>query len=237
VKYLVINADDFGYSKGVNKGIIKAYKEGVVTSTSVMVDRQAAKEAKTLLKYQNLSVGLHFNMTDEGIRAQIIKNVLVNFADTNKIRKDFNRQIETFKKITGKLPDHLDGHHHVHTNKKVKPIFEEFSRKHKIPVRAFGNIKFIDKFFGWNKLQQKDHKRIGVESFINILSKLKDGVNEVMCHPGFPDEELKKTGSRYLIEREIEAKTLTDEKVKDYIKKAGFNLVSWKEISYEILNI
>ncbi len=48
-RYLIVNADDFGYSYGINKGIIEAHTKGIVTSTSVMVDSIAAHEAVNLI--------------------------------------------------------------------------------------------------------------------------------------------------------------------------------------------
>jgi predicted glycoside hydrolase/deacetylase ChbG (UPF0249 family) len=49
-KYLVINADDFGYAQGVNRGIITAHEARVVLSTSLMVDMPKAVEAAELAK-------------------------------------------------------------------------------------------------------------------------------------------------------------------------------------------
>ena len=49
MSFLIVNADDFGYSFSINKGIIEAHTKGIVTSTSVMVDAIAAKEAKDLV--------------------------------------------------------------------------------------------------------------------------------------------------------------------------------------------
>ena len=64
MKFLIINADDFGYSHSINKGIIEAIENGTVTSTSVMVDAIASDEAKDLTKYPDLSVGLHFELKE-----------------------------------------------------------------------------------------------------------------------------------------------------------------------------
>ena len=49
-KYLIVNADDFGYAQGVNQGIIAAHEAGVVLSTSLMVDMPSAWEATALAK-------------------------------------------------------------------------------------------------------------------------------------------------------------------------------------------
>jgi predicted glycoside hydrolase/deacetylase ChbG (UPF0249 family) len=212
----------------VNRGIIRAHKKGIVTSTSVVVDGLAASEAKNLLSYPELSVGLHFSLADEGLKAVLIKGVLL-FSDIRAIEAEFNRQIEKFLKIVGRLPDHLDSHHHFHTHPKVKPIFEKFSGQLNCPVRAFKRVRFIRSFYGWNKLRQTDLKKISTESLLEILADLEEGTNEIMCHPGLVDGDLKRI-SRYTKEREIELKTLTDKRVIDYIRKSGIRLCSWREL-------
>jgi predicted glycoside hydrolase/deacetylase ChbG (UPF0249 family) len=92
MRYLIVNADDFGYSQGINKGIIEAHTNGIVTSTSVMVDAIASNEAANLKQYPELSVGLHFVLGSDDARA------------------DLTRQVEKFISITGHKPDHLDTH-------------------------------------------------------------------------------------------------------------------------------
>ena len=62
----IFNADDFGISKGVNAAIVKAHKEGILNSTSLMINQkyalQAVDEAKIM---PALKVGLHLNLTNE----------------------------------------------------------------------------------------------------------------------------------------------------------------------------
>ena len=62
---LVVNADDFGLSTGVNQGIICAHEEGIVTSASLMVRQPAAAEAAAYARdHSRLSVGLHLNLAE-----------------------------------------------------------------------------------------------------------------------------------------------------------------------------
>lgn len=63
MKELIINADDFGLSSGANRGIIKAWQEGILTSASLMVGGGAFKEAAALARaHQGLQVGLHLTL-------------------------------------------------------------------------------------------------------------------------------------------------------------------------------
>ncbi|MDQ3931797.1 MAG: ChbG/HpnK family deacetylase, partial [Actinomycetota bacterium] len=62
-KYLIVNSDDFGASRGVNRGIIEAHTDGIVTSASLMVTGRAVNEAVSLSReYPALSVGLHWDV-------------------------------------------------------------------------------------------------------------------------------------------------------------------------------
>src|SRR5262249_60375686 len=68
-KYLIVNADDFGASTGVNRGILECHTSGVVTSTSLMVTGRAAAEAVAISRdHTALAVGLHFDVCGEDER-------------------------------------------------------------------------------------------------------------------------------------------------------------------------
>src|SRR5204862_4716610 len=104
----IVNADDFGYSHGINRGIIEAHERGIVTSATLMVNAPAAAEAVELAAaHPNLSIGLHVNFTNEGER-------LIEFDDPAICRAELHRQFETFRELMGRLPTHLDSHQHVH---------------------------------------------------------------------------------------------------------------------------
>ncbi|MGA2094374.1 MAG: ChbG/HpnK family deacetylase, partial [Sedimentisphaerales bacterium] len=62
---LIINADDFGLCRGVNKGIAEAHATGVLTSATLMANMPAAEEAVEIAhKLSNLGVGVHLNLTE-----------------------------------------------------------------------------------------------------------------------------------------------------------------------------
>jgi len=229
MKFLVVNADDFGYTHGVNKGIIKAHTKGIVTSTSLMVYGKAVAEAKELSAFPRLSVGLHFQITGEGLlNVGIQKKVFLPLSSTQRIKKEFSKQVDEFAKIVGKKPTHLDSHHNVHSHPKVKPIFEEYSKKHSVPIRHFSGVKFIEDFFGWDDSRVTDPSRIGTDSLLHILSRLDDDISELLCHPGIVDQELRNI-TKYADERSAELQTLTDKRVMEQIRRSKIQLVNWSE--------
>lgn len=232
MRLLVINADDFGYTSGVNQGIIKAHRQGVVTSTSLMVHGSSSSEVKKLLKYPKMSIGLHFQLSTEGRKGVVIRELILPKLGAWLIRFEFERQLKRFVYLTaGRYPDHLDSHHNTHlTYPKVWSVLKEYADTLKIPVRGAKEFNSIDSFYGQSNKGLTDLTRINPASLIKILSGLKEGVNDITCHPGVYDSTLAKTTS-YAAEREVELKTLTDPKVKNYLVKKNIRLVSWKEFA------
>ncbi|MFC1720948.1 carbohydrate deacetylase [Patescibacteria group bacterium] len=212
---IIINADDFGYSRSINEGILEAIKNGVVSSTSIMVYGKAASEAVKLKNIDNISVGLHLHMEDVVLSLQ----------------EEFDKQVKMFIKLFGRAPDHVDVHKPRSSNmEQISPLLERYSEEHQIPSRELNHAKSIKGFFGINVNggQDVDSERVSVENLLHILENLDEGVSEIMTHVGYSDDELRSMSS-YNDTRELELKTLTDEKVIKYFNKTdNLKLVNWK---------
>jgi predicted glycoside hydrolase/deacetylase ChbG (UPF0249 family) len=216
MKYIIINADDFGYSDGINRGIIKAHTDGVLTSTSLMVYEKLAEEAKKLNSYPNLSVGLHFVLPE----------------NATNISDELLRQIDLFIKIMGKRPSHLDAHKIPLTEKSgLKKTFLKASEEYSVPVRELGHVKHIHSFFGLDKKSKSyDKNKISPEALIKIIDEADDDFIEIMTHPGYCDAFLENKSS-YNKFREIELKTLTSSLVKKYIdENSNLKLINWGDV-------
>lgn len=223
MKKVIINADDFGYCKSINRGILEAIKNGVVTSTSVMVYGNAVSEAVELKNMKNISIGLHLHMQE------IFPNP----------QEEFDKQIEIFTKLLGKSPDHIDVHKPRSSNMELLiPLLEKYSKENNIPVRELGHAKSIKDFFGINVKDDRgiDPRRVGVENLLNILGNLEGGVSEIMTHVGYSDDELRSMSS-YNDARELELQTLTDSRIIEYFDKTNdLELVNWKTAFLELPN-
>lgn len=129
MKYLIINADDFGLTRGVSNAILEAHRDGALTSTSLMVGMPAAAYAMERARdYPSLGVGLHLTLTAGrpvlppekvpslvGPDGRFVKdfNRLVLKARRNEVRAEWEAQIRAMKAL-GRTPTHLDSHHNVH---------------------------------------------------------------------------------------------------------------------------
>nr|MBN1229898.1 ChbG/HpnK family deacetylase [Anaerolineae bacterium] len=131
VRQLIVNADDFGLTPGVNRGIIDSHLNGIVTSTSVMVNMPFAEEAIKAAQEQapNLGLGLHLNLTrgtpvtqPETLDFQSEKGVFLPppkllerlpTIPVSLLEAELRAQVDRFIQFAGRPPDHLDSHHHI----------------------------------------------------------------------------------------------------------------------------
>ena len=221
-KYLIVNADDFGYARGVNQGILTAHVQGVVSSTSLMVDAPCATEGVALARtYPSLGVGLHFVATNE-------KESFFDLNDVAAIEKELHRQYRRCCDLLGQPPTHLDSHHHVHLRKELAPFFLAWAAEHQLPLRSLGSGHYNGGFYGqWYDEEWRPHpapELVSIENLEKILHALPDGVTELACHPGYVSPDL---DSSYAAEREIELATLLDLRVRTLIRELGIILINF----------
>lgn len=217
-RHLIINADDFGSTEGINRGIADCHRTGIVTSTSLMVFGTAARDAATRAReLSNLSVGLHWVGDRPGAE--------VDTDDTDAVRDELERQLEGFQDLLGRAPDHLDSHHHLHLQERLLPIFIEAGESLGIPVRGDGAVRYIGGFYGQWEWGVTELQHVSVEALQSILrEEVGDGWTEVACHPGYLTADLH---SIYSSEREAEISTLTDPEIRATIDELGIALESY----------
>ena len=131
---LIITGDDFGLSPSVNRAIIRAHREGVMTHASLMVNERAATEAVDLARENpSLSTGLHVSLVlgrsaldrkaiphlvngsgeflDSPFRAGL--RYYFNPSARHEVRAEIQAQFERFSR-SGLRLSHVDGHNHLH---------------------------------------------------------------------------------------------------------------------------
>lgn len=160
---LIINADDFGLSEGINRGIIEAFRAGSVTSTSVMVGMPAFGHAVSLAHdMPSLGIGLHFTLTagppltrapslvdevtGEFLRAPaLVRRALAGRVRSREVEDECTAQIAAARRAGLRLT-HLDGHHHVHLLPGVRAAVRRVVEAERIPAvrrpseRVFGGV-------------------------------------------------------------------------------------------------
>jgi len=251
MKRLIVNADDFGRTPGVNEGTLEAHLGGIVTSATVMVleDASAAGVREALARAPQLSLGLHFMLTGWGAPASDPATVaalapggkLARDAESlpeglpaEEVRRELEAQIALFESCAGRPPSHLDSHHHCALHPSVLPVFAEVARERELPVRAaseaaLGTLRAAG-------LRVPDHfldtfyaEGATEENLRRLLWQLPDGTSELMCHPGHADEPLRR-GSSYAAEREREVEVLADPALFAFLEELGIELISFDEL-------
>ncbi|WP_026692366.1 chitin disaccharide deacetylase [Peribacillus kribbensis] len=243
---VVINADDFGYSKGVNLGIIEAYQNGIVTSATLMANMPGAAHAAALaLENPGLGVGVHLvldcgspvcdnvhSLMDE--RGTFLKaSEIVSSGNPEEIERELSAQIEKVISF-GIKPTHFDSHHHIHGYEKTFGIVSRLAAKYAIPYRPVAE----------DLLEGSDPVHPGVQYFSpdfygddlssdrlkEVLEKTRSyETAEIMTHPAYLDEGIL-SGSSYNVQRVRELSILTREDWKPYLGAKNIELVTYAYI-------
>ena len=212
MKWLIVNGDDFGITSGINRGIVQAHREGVLTSTSLMVDRPACEEAGALAREcATLSLGLHLELDPN---------------DPERVPAELERQLARFLRLVGTAPTHVDSHHDVHHDTRILHPVLAWALGAGLPLRAHSGVRHLPEFYGqWGG--ETHLEQIGVEGFLRLLdTKVLEGVTELTCHPGYVEPGFP---SSYAGEREVELRTLCDHRVRQAILEKEIRLIGFRD--------
>jgi chitin disaccharide deacetylase len=230
-RLLIVNADDFGQSPGVNEGIIAAHEHGIVTSTSLMVRWPAASEAARYARsHPAFGVGLHVDLgemrysEEEENWVQIYE--VVPHDDVERVRKEAERQLADFFTAVGRVPTHLDSHQHVHMQEPVRTVLAGLAASLAVPLRSCTPaIHYCGDFYGQASKGYAYPEGISVARLLKVFDDLPAGTTELGCHPGLGEDVV----SMYRTERATEVQTLCDPRVRAAIKAGNIRLISFRE--------
>ncbi len=154
-RILIVNADDLGMSEGVTRGILDAHRNGIVTSSSVMMSAPHAEAGleTALREAPELGLGLHLTLTwgrpalppervpslvdEHGGFVSVPRGVALPGRWSRKdIAAELHAQLDRFVEIAGRPPDHVDAHHGISTyTTPVREVMLEIASEHGIAVR------------------------------------------------------------------------------------------------------
>jgi predicted glycoside hydrolase/deacetylase ChbG (UPF0249 family) len=229
-RYLIVNADDFGLSPGVNRGIVEAFERGIVTSASLMVRAPAAAEAATQGRARpDLGLGLHVDLAewryaDGGWR---LVYQVVPLDDPGAVGDEVARQLEAFRRLVGRDPTHLDSHQHLHREEPLRSRLLELAAELGVTLRHLAaDVRYCGHFYGQTGRGERWADGITAERLIEIVAGLAPGVTELACHPGYADA----LDSPYRAERAQELRALTDPRVRAALVAKGVQLRSFRDL-------
>jgi predicted glycoside hydrolase/deacetylase ChbG (UPF0249 family) len=229
-RQMIVNADDFGLSAGVNRGVIEAHRRGIVTSASLMVRWPSSAEAAALAAANPaLGVGLHIDLGEwywaDGTWPA--RYEVVDLADSELVTVEIERQVEWFVRLLGRLPTHVDSHQHVHNDPFVRPVVARVGQRLGVPVRGTSpGLAYCGSFYGQDGRGFEVPEAITVEALVAIIAALPDGVTEVACHAGYGDG----LDTTYRHERARELVALCDPQVRSALETHGVELISFVDV-------
>ena len=225
---LIVNADDFGQSDGINRGVARAHEQGILTSASLMVRFPAAAGAAAYAhEHPALSVGLHIDLGewryDDGAWRPIYE---LPAKTSDEVAAEVERQLGAFRELVGADPTHLDSHQHVHREDPLHTIALELATELGVPLRSFSSVVGYDgSFYGRTGNGDPLPKAISIEGLLSLIRGLGPGVTELGCHPGLGTD----LESSYLHEREREVEALCDPGVSAAVEAEGIALRSFRD--------
>jgi hopanoid biosynthesis associated protein HpnK len=148
LKQLIVNADDWGLTPAVNRGVVRAFRDGIVTSASLLVTGSAFENAVALARENpKLDVGLHITLVEEravlgrdvlptlvdetghfpSTSAEFIRRAVLGRIDWHEVECEVAAQIALFQK-TGLRLSHVNSHQHLHMFPPVYQIVRRLTR-------------------------------------------------------------------------------------------------------------
>ena len=227
-RYLIVNADDFGQSPGINRGIIQAHENGIVTSASMMVRWPAARVAAEYSRRRpELSVGLHLDLGEWDFRngGWHPRYEVVSVDDALAVGDELLRQIELFRSLVGSDPTHIDSHQHVHSREPARSVVNEIVKRVGVPLRHDSAVRYCGSFYGQTSEGEPLPQAIQFDSLIRVFRGLGPGTTELGCHPGLGED----THTMYSAERRREVEVLCDARLRSIVDGLGITLCNFRD--------
>ena len=287
MRRVIINADDFGLSPGVNRGILEAFRDGILSSTTMLVNLPHFEDAASVaLANPELPVGVHLSLLwgppvsdpasvpslvePDGLfprsLAVLARRYFLGSLRIDHVRAEFRAQVERFRRA-GLTPTHVDTHKHVHCLpgildaltqvagelgiRCVRLPYEDnvpppHTTEDRLPPRSPTTrlkrqlVRYLCRngrtALERRRLRTTDHfvgieymDRLDTNTLRFLLANLREGVTELMCHPGY-DDDLAKEYSRTPPHRETELAALKDRTVREFLNARGIRLLSYNDI-------
>lgn len=228
MKRLIVNADDFGYREGINKGIVYAHQNGVVTSASLFVEKEGTDEAVRLAKENpGLGLGPHLDL-DKFFNVDHHFGIVLEMNEpkpsAEELRSEIKRQMDKFYSF-GFTADHIDSHHHAHLHPNVFPIVCDIAKEYKVSV-----VRLFSKFYSDHTVYENMKKTL-IDKGLVFLDHFIEGwywgnvdesyqAAELMTHPGYAE-----------LWREAELAHCCQPQLKQYLIDQKIDLLRFSDIA------
>lgn len=249
-----MNADDFGFTRDVNRGIVEAHRNGILSATTLMANGDAFEDAVQLAsRTPSLDVGCHLVLIQG---RSVVSGRELPRTWQELVRALLARRLDVYEELraqvqkiigAGVQPSHLDTHKHTHVLPGVLTVLIRLASEFSVPYirlpfdagwapvrpldvwyrRRIDNagLKGTDHFLGFRLTDV-----LSTRSLAAALEKLPEGSTEFMCHPGYLGDELRRAATRLKETRERELEALTSAAVKEVIARRGIVITNYRKL-------
>lgn len=230
-RYVIVNADDFGQSHGINQGVITAFEQGIVTSASLMVRWPAAAEAAAYSQHHpDLSLGLHVDCGEYAFQdgQWMLVYDVIPMHDRRAVAEEVSKQLATFCRLVGKQPTHIDSHQHRHIQEPLRTLLSDMAGALGVPLRhCASHVRYCGDFYGQTAEGHPLPEVLSVQGLTNILARLQPGFTELGCHPGAVCD----LDTMYCSERIQELHVLCDRRLREALARLDIELGSFHTLA------
>lgn len=248
MKRLMVRADDLGFSKGINYGILETVKNGVIKNIGFMVNMPDSLHGYNLVKDYDICLGQHTNIcvgkpiSDPSLIPSLVqengdfkssktyRSSKEDFVVLEEAIIEVEAQYQRFKEITGKEPAYFEAHAVMSQN--LMKAIEIVGNNHHLKVLGFaiGDKPLL--FNGQTMYMYMDSMFPNynpLESFKKMAKEAKEGYNMMVCHPGYLDHYIMSVSS-LTTPRTLEVDMLCSEELKDYLKENNIELYTYDDV-------
>lgn len=254
MKHLIVNADDYGRTAAISTGIRHTHLNGIVSTTTAMLNFPTAQDDLRLALQDCPKLGLGVHLTFTAGRpvlpaAQVPTLVnaqgqfLKRYPHVNpvELKAEWRAQIEKFL-ITHATLDHLDSHHHAaYSTEMSLSLMLDLANEYSVPIRrpptldnVNNRLAFTERLLAQKQTPCPAHtitafydQTATLKNLLHIITTLPDGIAEIMCHPGHMDEEILRD-SAYNHQREVEIEVLTNVEARQALAANTISLTTFK---------
>lgn len=249
MKHIMVRADDLGYSEGINYGIEKSVKEGIIKNVGFMVNMPASEHGYHLLKDTDICLGQHTNIcvgrpiSDPKLIPSIVqengefktsreyRSTKEDFVVLDEVIIEIEAQYQRFKEITGREPEYFEGHA-IESENFLKGL-EIVAKKHGLkysgisfdgtPIDVNGN-----KMYMWMESMQEGYDPMCTFKKM-VEGSHEDGYDMLIFHPGYLDDYILNHSS-LTIPRTKEVTVACSEEIKKYLAENEIVLYTYNDL-------
>jgi predicted glycoside hydrolase/deacetylase ChbG (UPF0249 family) len=249
MKKLLLRADDLGYSEGVNYGIAKSVKDGIIGSVGVMPNMPSVIQGLELLKDSEVCLGQHTNIcigrplthpslipsitnsNGEFKSSREYRQTKEDFVVLDEVILEIEAQYHRFVELVGEPPRYFEGHAVFSANfyKGLEIVAEKYGLKYS-GISMDGSPVHIgskDVIFHMDSMKPE---YVPFESLKSAMEKAdEDEYNMFICHPGYLDGYILKNSSLTL-PRPMEVDMLCDPMTREWLKESGIELITYDDL-------